>query len=89
MKKVWTYISAALAGMIAGIIIAVKWLNEPGTVVTVKKIKNKRSSGDMSVVVPIKVESPKYARKQAKEAKKQARLEERNEKKKLKAEKVK
>ena len=66
MKKIWTYISVLLAGVLAGVMIAVKWLNESGVTVNVAKIKSKRSSGDMNVTVPIEVESPEKGRKPTK-----------------------
>ena len=57
MKKIWAYVSAALAGMLAGVIIAVKWLNESGVTVNVKRIKNKKVSGSSDTTIPITVDN--------------------------------
>ena len=66
MKKVWPYITAILAGMVLGIIIAVKWLTGQDITVEVKKIKNKKTSGDNTVTVPVNIETRKEKRKRRK-----------------------
>ncbi len=67
MKKIWIYISTFLLGLAAGIVVGVKIMGDQVTV-KVQKIKNKRTSGDNSVIIPIQVEKglkrPKKSRKE-------------------------
>lgn len=68
MKTFWSYISAILAGVIIGIVIAIKWLSKGAIEINVDKIKNKRTSGTTSTIIPISVkdvptESKKELRK--------------------------
>lgn len=66
MKKIWSYIAIFLAGFSTMAIIALKWFNGDDYTVEVKKIKSKKSGGD--VITPIKMETsqkePKKSRKQ-------------------------
>jgi hypothetical protein len=74
MKKIWIYISAFLLGVIAGLITMYKLMGEQ-IKVSVRKVKQKRTSGTSSVSIPIEVKVRERVRKQpkAKGDKKQAR----------------
>ncbi len=57
MKKIWTYISIFLTGIIAGLITMYKLMGDQVTV-NVKRIKNKKV-GESDISIPINVESPR------------------------------
>lgn len=83
MKKAWPYISAALAGMVLGIIIAVKWLVQQGDKISVeiKKLKNKRVSGEGgNITIPVNVEAENGPKNDRKLDRLQRRVERRKEK---------
>ena len=63
MEKLWIYLVVLLAGMAGGIVIGVKLMGDQISI-TVRKIKNKRTSGDNSVVIPIDVQKALSRRKQ-------------------------
>jgi len=63
MEKLWIYLVVLLAGMAGGIVIGVKLMGDQISI-TVRKIKNKRTSGDNSVVIPIEVQKALSRRKQ-------------------------
>lgn len=65
MKKLWSYVSAILFGIILGIVLAVKWLTNGEIEINIDKIKNKRTAGDNSVTVPITVEKPGKRKKKS------------------------
>jgi len=54
MNKAWSHISLFLAGIIAGIFVFVKYLDNPEYKyeVTIKKLKSKRNIGRNSGVIP-------------------------------------
>lgn len=58
MKKIWSYISVLLLGIIGGIFIGVKYLAEKVTV-NVRKVKSKNVSGTNDVTIPIDIDNPK------------------------------
>lgn len=64
MKKVWTYISIFLTGVIGGLIAMYKLMGDQVTV-NVGRIKNK-NVGESDISIPINVESPKNQRIQPK-----------------------
>ena len=63
MEKFWIYLVVLLAGMAGGIVIGVKLMGDQISI-TVRKIKNKKTSGDNSVVIPIEVQKALSRRKQ-------------------------
>lgn len=63
MKKIWSYLAVFLAGFSTMAIIALKWFNGDDYSVEVKKIKNKKTSGDNEVTIPIQIDSSKMTRK--------------------------
>lgn len=77
MKKIWSYIAIFLAGFGTMAIIALKWFNGDDYSLDIKKIKSKRSTGD--IITPIEVEVSKTGRKRGKDkpirAGKQKRLD--------------
>jgi hypothetical protein len=75
MKKIWIYISTFLLGLAAGIVVGVKIMGEQVSV-TVRKVKNKRTSGDNSVTIPIQVEKAKKRPKKSRKQKRFDRLKE-------------
>jgi hypothetical protein len=62
MNKAWGYISAALGGIIVGLIAMYKIIGDTVTV-TVKKVKNKKV-GSSTTSIPINVETRKTRRKE-------------------------
>jgi hypothetical protein len=68
MKKIWTYISVFLTGIIGGL-VAMYYMMGDQVTVKVRKIKNKKTSGDNQVIVPIEVENTKKRRKRRREKK--------------------
>ncbi|MCK4500329.1 hypothetical protein KAU11_07520 [Candidatus Babeliales bacterium] len=57
MKKIWSYLAVGFAFFSAGLLAMYKIMGEQ-VKVTVRKVKQKRTSGNSSVVVPIEVETP-------------------------------
>jgi len=66
MKKFWSYLSVFLTGALTMAIIAAKWIAGDDYSVEVKKIKNKRTSGDNTVTTPVVV-NPKEKRRKKKQ----------------------
>ncbi len=62
MKKIWSYIAIFFIGVSAGLIAMYKLAGET-VKVEVRKIKNKRTSGNTTTTVPINVESSRKGRK--------------------------
>lgn len=60
--KIWNYIASFFIGFATMAIITLKWFNGDDYSIEIKKLKNKKSSGDISV--PVNVESPETSRKQ-------------------------
>ncbi|HDY89452.1 MAG TPA: hypothetical protein ENH82_15220 [bacterium] len=85
MNKLWSHIAVLFAGISAGIFVAVKWLQVDRVAVYVRKVKQKRTSGQTTTTIPINIDTPKMARKTKREDKKQARIIRRNQKKAEKA----
>ena len=79
MKKIWSYLAIGFAFFAAGMAAMKKLMGEQ-VKVTVKSIKNKRTSGNTSTTIPINLESPKTGKKQAKENKKETRKQKRKNK---------
>lgn len=59
MKEVWKYLAVAGFSIALGIIIAVKWLVEGGDKISVeiRKLKQKRTSGENSISIPVNVDN--------------------------------
>ena len=81
MKKLWSYLAVLFLGISAGLFAAVKWLQVDKVAVYVRKVKNKRTSGQTTTTIPINIETPKMARKTKREDRKQAKIIRRNQKK--------
>jgi hypothetical protein len=64
MKNIWKYISIFLAGFSTMAIIALKWFNGDDYSLEIKKIKSRKSSGD--IITPIEIEMPENGRKRGK-----------------------
>jgi len=69
MNKLWSYISAALGGIILGVIIGVKFLAGDDISVEVKKIKNKRNSGSPTTEIPINITGKRERRQNKRKSK--------------------
>jgi len=78
MKKIWPYITMFLAGFSTMAIIALKWFAGDDYSLEIKKIKSKKSSGN--VITPIEVEVPETGKKKPKKNWKQRRVDKRNKK---------
>ena len=76
MKKFWGYISAFLAGIIAGLIAMYKIMGDQ-IEINVKRIKNKRV-GSSEVIIPVDVRNPKNGRQNKREVRKSKRVNKRN-----------
>ena len=63
MTNIWIYLVVLLVGLAGGIVIGVKLMGDQISI-TVRKIKNKKTSGDNSVVIPIDVQKALSRRKQ-------------------------
>ena len=74
MKKIWSYIAIFLSGVITGLIIMYKLAGEQISV-TVHKVKNKRTSGQTSTVIPIEIQK---GDKRLKRTRKQRRQDKKN-----------
>ena len=81
MKKFWGYISAFLAGIIAGLIAMYKIMGDQITI-EVRKIKNKGVSGTSNVNIPISLTDANLSPKQARRNK---RIDRKNKRKARKA----
>jgi hypothetical protein len=55
MNKVWGYISAVLVGVVLGIVIGVKWLAGKDVSVEVRRINNRRTTGDTTIPIEVDV----------------------------------
>lgn len=76
-SKIWEWLCLVFFGMIAGIVIFIKFLDKPEYEVIIKKIKNKKISGgtiDNNVVINVEKEKTK------KEIRTQKRIDKLNEK---------
>ena len=72
MQKLWSYISFVLVGFIAGM-TAMYYMAGDQVEVVVRKIKNKKTSGDNSVIIPIDIDSSFRKPKRVKLTKEQKR----------------
>jgi hypothetical protein len=53
-EKLWQWLSIFFAGIIAGIVIFIKFLDTPENQITIGKIKNKNVKGTASIDVNVK-----------------------------------
>jgi len=72
MKKIWSYVAMFAIGLAAGIVAGVKLMGDQ-IEINIKKVKNKRTSGDNSVTIPINIDNAKKARQTRREKRKQAK----------------
>jgi len=72
MKKIWSYVAMFAIGLAAGIVAGVKLMGDQ-IEINIKKVKNKRTSGDNSVTMPINIDNAKKARQTRREKRKQAK----------------
>ena len=75
MKKIWSYLAVFFMGVSTMAIVALKWFNGDDYSLDIKKIKSKKSAGD--VITPIEIEVSQNGRKRAKKKPKQSRKERR------------
>jgi hypothetical protein len=73
MKKIWSYIAMFALGLAAGIVAGVKLMGDQ-IEINIKKVKNKRTSGDNSVTVPIDLRNAEDDAKAKRAERKQRRL---------------
>lgn len=74
MKKVYEIATFILAGIIAGMIIAIRWVAPPGQDITVGKIKVKGRNNTQSTVVEVNnTPSKRETRRQRREARREKR----------------
>lgn len=69
MKKIWSYLAVGFAFFSAGLITIYKVMGEQ-TKVTMRKVKFKRTLGDNSVTVPIRIDKAEKRTKRTREEKK-------------------
>jgi len=72
MKKAWVYIASVLSGVILGMVAMYKLMGDQ-IEINIRKVKNKGTSGDNSVTIPIDIKSAQdrfKTRKQRKAARK-------------------
>lgn len=74
MDKIWKYLSAFLTGALLMAIIAMKWIAGDDYSVEIKKIKNKRSSGDNVITTPIIIKPKKESRKERRKKRKMTKI---------------
>ena len=74
MKKIWSYLAVGFAFFSAGLIVMRELMGEQ-IKVSVRKVKNKDTSGTNSVTVPINIKEFKKRVKRTKEERKQDRLD--------------
>ena len=67
MKKIWSYVAMFAIGLAVGIVAGVKLMGDQ-IEINIKKVKNKRTSGDNSVTIPIDIESRAGSRRMKREA---------------------
>jgi len=67
MAKIWGYISVFLGGALIMAIIALKWFNGDDYSIEIKKLKQKRVTGD-ATMSPI-IDVPEIGRKQTRKQK--------------------
>lgn len=81
MNKIWSYISIFFLGIISGISIYIKLLDEPETTneIVIKKIKNKNSDGN-STNLNLEIESTNISRRDKRKNKRIIRKNKNNEK---------
>jgi hypothetical protein len=63
-EKIWQWLTLFLAGIIAGIFVFIKFLDQPEYQVLIKKIKNKKNSGPISNTIDIEQLQPITENKQ-------------------------
>jgi hypothetical protein len=80
MKKIWSYIAMIFAGFAAGLIAMYKIMGEQ-IQVNVRKIKNKGTSGDNSVIIPIDIQKPSNGQLSKRDARIEAKLKKQEERK--------
>ena len=80
MKKIWPYVSAFFIGLSAGIVVAVKWLNEKTVFKGSVRIKQRGKGNEQMTDI-----RPEIDAGTAKNERKQARIIKRNEKRTKKA----
>ena len=73
MQKLWSYIAIFLTGVITGLIVMYKLAGEQISV-TIRKVKNKRTSGHTSTVIPIEIKKAEKGLKRTKAERKADRL---------------
>ena len=85
MKKLWSYLAVGFAFMSLGIIIGAKYLGGADYSIEIAKIKNKRTTGTNSVVIPIEFKTsekpPKKSKAERKSKRKERRLDRKSKKK--------
>lgn len=62
MEKLWIYLVLFLAGFTGGVITGVKLMGDQISV-TVRKIKNKKTTGTNEVTIPIDIERKRRIRR--------------------------
>ena len=80
MKKAWGYIALFFAGVAAGIVVGVKIMGDQISI-TVKKIKQKRTSGESDISIPINLDNANLGIQTKRGDRKQSRIEKRNDRK--------
>ena len=69
MHKAWSYIASIAVGIGIGLVLMFKLMGEQVKVV-VRKVKNKKTTGNNSVVIPIEINSDTPSRKDKRQARK-------------------
>ena len=79
MTNFWICIAIFALGNVTGVIIGVKLMGDQ-IHIEIKKVKNKRTSGQTSTVIPIEIKSSKKPPKKTRAERKQERIDKRNKK---------
>lgn len=66
MKKIWSYISAVLSGILIGLVVAFELLKDSINNVVVKKVKVKGKDNDPSISLPVHQEVDQHKTKKRK-----------------------
>ena len=72
MRKIWSYLAVGFAFFSAGIVAGVKLMGDQ-VEINIRKVKNKRVSGEVNTTIPINLDSAKTARQTKREERKLAK----------------
>ena len=83
MKKIWSYLCIFFVGFSTGLVAMYKLTGDTINI-EVQKIKNKRTTGQGDIIIPVNLKKPKTDAKAKREQHKQSRIVSRNAKRAIK-----